>query len=244
MLVIRALARPHHFYLILPSQAAAWKSSRAKSLPSTEALYSVDQLRIHSQATPTFLIAAVHLLLISQARAGYTHYFTWRKPPNEASVRSCVAEMNLLIIARSNLLVCPDEPESIPGSPKVQSSRVDFNGIGDKACEPFVFPGTVGFNFCKTSGEPYDEVVTACLLVARDHFNGSVLEISSDGSWQDWNSGANLYTFVLKRDAKNPMTMGAIVDFLLHYCILLTAAAVIVASIFYRRLKGRPSRCF
>jgi hypothetical protein len=66
----------------------------------------------------------------------------------------------------------------------------------------------LGFNFCKTAGKPYDEVVTACLLVARDHFPEDILSIDSDGSWSDgdWQEGTKLYTTVLGRPARNPMS--------------------------------------
>jgi hypothetical protein len=83
-----------------------------------------------------------------------------------------------------------------------------LNGIGDGANEPFVFPGELGFNFCKTEGKPYDAVVTACLLVAHDHFPTSVLSIDSDGSYSegDWEEGIKLYSSVLGRIPRNPIS--------------------------------------
>jgi len=48
--------------------------------------------------------------------------------------------------------------------------------------------------------------------VARDHFPPSTLSISSDGSWDDWIEGAKLYSSVLRRSARNPMTDGSIGD--------------------------------
>jgi hypothetical protein len=145
-----------------------------------------------------------------QAVAGYTHYYTWKQTPNETALKACIADMNRLIEARKSILVSPDLPESRAGSLKLSPTNVDFNGIGDDAHEPFVFPYVfpdhTSFNFCKTQWKPYDEVVTACLIVARDHFSPSVLEISSDGSWDDWRSGAKLYASVLGRTARNPLT--------------------------------------
>ncbi|HVH45244.1 MAG TPA: hypothetical protein VM925_22985 [Labilithrix sp.] len=44
----------------------------------------------------------------------------------------------------------------------------------------------------KTAQNPYDEVVVACLFVAKDHFPYDVLEISSDGDNSDWAAGARL----------------------------------------------------
>jgi len=118
--------------------------------------------------------------------------------------------MNRLIEARKSILVSPDLPESKPGELKLSVTNVDFNGVGEKAHEPFVFPYVLPdhepFNFCKTAYKPSDEVVTACLIVARDHFSSSVLEISSHGEWADWARGAALYSSVFGRPAREPMT--------------------------------------
>src|ERR1051326_9035884 len=149
-------------------------------------------------------------IFCSKAIAGYTHYFTWKQPPDDAALKACVADMNRLIEARKSILVSPDLPESRPGFLALGATNVDFNGIGDDAHEPFVFPYVfpdhASFNFCKTAGKPYDEIVTSCLIVARDHFPPSVLEISSDGSWPDWSSGAKLYSSVFGRPARNPLS--------------------------------------
>lgn len=136
--------------------------------------------------------------------AGYTHYFTWNQKPSDADLKACVSEMRLVIEARKDILVGPDGPAS---AMIFDSTHVDLNGIGDDANEPFIFPGESGFNFCKTEGKPYDAVVTACLLVARDHFPSAVLLIGSDGSWDagDWQDGAKLYSSVLSRPAQNPI---------------------------------------
>ena len=150
----------------------------------------------------TSLLVALVGLLCGQAQAGYTHYWRWAQAPDAAALSNCIAEMKLIIQARKIILVGPDLPGAVAGSPKIEGMKVDINGIGDDAHEPFVFPGKVGFNFCKTEGKPYDEVVTACLILARDYFPDSVLAISSDGEWQDWSSGANLYSSVLRRRAK------------------------------------------
>ena len=72
-----------------------------------------------------------------------------------------------------------------------------FNGKGDNAHEPFIFPGESGFNFCKTAYKPYDTVVVACLFVARDYFAPDQLEIASDGEAEEnaFDEGAN-YTLI------------------------------------------------
>jgi hypothetical protein len=156
------------------------------------------------------LVFAIVALSSFSAAAGYTHYYTWKQSPDDASIKACVADMNRLIEARKSILVSPGGRETTPGSLKLSATNVDFNGIGNNAHEPFVFPYAFSdhdsFNFCKTAWKPYDEVVTACLIVARDHFSPSVLEIDSDGSWSDWSRGAKLYASVFGRPARSPMT--------------------------------------
>lgn len=201
-------------------------------------------MRALSLAFATLVLCSFH------ARAGYTHYFTWKQTPDDASIRICVADMNRLIQARKNILVSPDLPESTPGSPKLSATNVDFNGIGENGHEPFVFPYVFpdhdSFNFCKTAWKPYDEVVTACLLVARDHFPASVLEISSDGSWADWSRGASLYSSVFGRPARNPMTarasrVGLSGDFQFNALISLGVFIMVLVGFFIwqKRANGR-----
>jgi hypothetical protein len=154
-------------------------------------------------------------LLAAPATAGYSHYFTWHSAPSDGALRECMKEMRLLVEARRTTLAGPDAD----GPPEVHLDSLAFNGAGEEdSHEPFFFPGEInrnppikgipnGWNSCKTAGKPYDDVVTACLIVARDHFPESVLAIDSDGYWidGDWAGGAALYTVVLHRAAHNPL---------------------------------------
>jgi hypothetical protein len=138
------------------------------------------------------------------ARGGYTHYFTWRQKPDGEQLKACLADMQKVVIAAKGLLAGPEGE----GSPVLQNAQLQFNGRGEEdSHEPFIFPGQVGFNFCKTQGKPYDAAVVACLLVARDHFPSDVLEIASDGDWNhgDWADGSRLYKSVFDRTPQNPM---------------------------------------
>jgi tetratricopeptide repeat protein len=152
--------------------------------------------------------AALVLLALVPGRAwaGYTHYWTWRSRPSPEAVRAAVADMKRLAEARRGILEM-----------KAGDDRIELNGLGEDAHEPFVFPNgwdddqtdNRGFHFCKTFGKPYDEVVTASLLAARDHFPASVLAIDSDGEFDtDWTAGAALYEEVLHRPARDPLSRG------------------------------------
>ncbi len=150
-----------------------------------------------------FLVAFAAIATPSLVLAGYTQYFTWKKPPNDDDLKACIAEMSKIIAAAKNLVAGPGGD----GQPKIDALHVQFNGIADNANETFDFPGDDGFNFCKTEFKPYDAVVTACLLVARDHFPSATLVIGSDGQWNDgdWNDGAQLYHAVTGREPSDPI---------------------------------------
>ena len=59
------------------------------------------------------------------------------------------------------------------------------------------------FNFCKTAMKPYDAVVTAILIRAKSIY-GSCVSISSDGEWQDWQAGREMYETVFGEVAECP----------------------------------------
>jgi tetratricopeptide (TPR) repeat protein len=136
-------------------------------------------------------LVVVLLLVPSLAHAGYTHYWTWRRPPDPAALKQTLAEIHQLVDARASLV-------KVTGG----DSSIAIDGVD--GMETFVFPGEAGFNFCKTGGKLYDEVVTAALLVARAHFPRAVLDIASDGTFDDWAAGRELYAEVLAREPPIP----------------------------------------
>jgi hypothetical protein len=73
-----------------------------------------------------------------------------------------------------------------------------------EAGQLFIFPGLEYANQCKTAAPEYDALVTASLLVARDHFPPSTLAIKSSAAWLEWKAGAELYERVLGREAHDP----------------------------------------
>jgi hypothetical protein len=193
------------------------------------------------------IIVGVLLTCVFCARshAGYTHYFTWHQKPNDADLKACISEMHRIIEARTNLLAGPDGTGNIIIDPL----HVELNGIGDNAHEPFIFPGDLGFNFCKTEGKPYDVVVTACLLVAHDHFPSS-LSINRDGSWPgDWRDGITLYSSVLGHPPHNPMSpvwrvvgwRDAIYGYLIMACLVFPAVFPIAFYLWKRFRKSSKS---
>lgn len=168
-------------------------------------------------------LVALLLTLLStrQASAGYSHYWRWHARPDPAALGRCVDDMSRIVEARRELLA--DEQGRTQAQAVFRSTQIfgdagtplpeiHFNGIGDAGHEAFGFPlapftaaGDPGFQFVKTAAKPYDEVVVACLLTARDCFPGETLSLSSDGQWpSSFLQGAALYERVLGRKARNP----------------------------------------
>lgn len=141
------------------------------------------------------LFACVLLFVGRVARAGYTHTWTWKQKPDDGEVARCIGDIQKMILRRPDVVVVLSP--QVPG-------ELRLNGRGESAQDDFVFPGKVGTNVVSTEREPYDEIVTAALLVARDHFPPEVLEIKSEGTWLQWQDGILLYTETFTRAPKNP----------------------------------------
>ena len=167
-----------------------------------------------------FVALLVVLFAPRVAYAGYTHYWEWHGRPDPKALDACLADMTRIVEARRSIL---SDGRGRTGSAAVFSDsyrfgdagepvpEIAFNGIGDDAHEMFGFPlapftsDDPSFQFTKTAYKPYDEVATACLIVARDYFNKDVLAIHSDGTWPEWSAGALLYMRVLGRVPHDPI---------------------------------------
>jgi len=90
----------------------------------------------------------------------------------------------------------------VPKKPVVNTKEVRFNGIGEDGHETFMITRVtpvadylidkkMAFGFCKTAYKPYDEYVTACLILAK-HFLKDEIRIGSDGDVSDWQAGVRL----------------------------------------------------
>jgi hypothetical protein len=149
---------------------------------------------------PAILVLLV-ALVPSPALAGYSHAWMWKKAPDRAKVRQCIAEMKRVLAASPAKLAGPEGS----GKPSITDDLLSFNleGPDDKIGEPFVFPGFANTrNHCKTNGLDYDPVVVACLLVIMDHFNKEEVHITSDGKIAngEWDHGIALYKKVFQRE--------------------------------------------
>jgi len=155
---------------------------------------------------------------------GYTHYFTRDK----RNVGSALMFGRLALDAKEIIKQAKSEGIEICGadgfgSPEFREAYFAFNGtcVGHLDHESFwwqampVQPdyqyeykkGTDReneiFEFCKTAYKPYDAVVTAVLIRAKEIY-GTVVEIYSDGNWDEWRAGRDLYERVFGEVAKCP----------------------------------------
>ena len=98
--------------------------------------------------------------------------------------------------------------------PQFTEGEFSLNGIDDMSHETFTWkamPTQVEwrknepeiFDFCKTAMKPYDAVVTAILIRAKEIY-GSCVSISSDGDWSEWKDGRDLYETVFGQVAECP----------------------------------------
>lgn len=119
---------------------------------------------------------------------GYTHYWTLENGV-EAS-----AWQEFLSGAKEIIATAIDAGIFVADFSKDET--IHINGIGYGAHEDFVISTEdVGFDCCKTAEKPYDTVVTALLIHLKRSLKAGVL-ITSDGRWEDWESGRLLYETV------------------------------------------------
>jgi len=123
---------------------------------------------------------------------GYTHY--WRNTPNCTDDQWEAVKTNALKILNATDVPVNWESDS-DEPPEVSDSIIRFNGVEDDGCETFLFDRNSrrlnSFNFCKTNGKPYDEVVVAMLAMLVAEI--PTFQWTSDGGYPDFVDGLSLY---------------------------------------------------
>ena len=137
---------------------------------------------------------------------GYTHY--WYRPVDEYDLE---AFDKFAAIAKAIIETAQDAGIALADRwgldlPEITDRFIGINGIGEDSHESFYWPdidqglacGNPGMNdwtveSCKTAGKPYDTVVTALLIAAKFVYR-SYVKLQSDGTWEDWLPGRDLYT--------------------------------------------------
>ena len=145
-------------------------------------------------------VSALIALAAFPALADRSHMWVWKKPPPTAALDKAVEEMNRLLEASG-------AAGEIPAPVRTATLAwiaTGFSPLTKEDGQPFLFPGLEFANRCRTKLPAYDALVTASLLVARDHFGPDVMGLSSSASWAEWADGAALYTKTLGRPAMDP----------------------------------------
>ena len=115
---------------------------------------------------------------------GYTHYFQLKQVPTEQAFTKFSNGARQLAEASGIKLIT-----------EFNNETVVVNGIREGKHETlFISRTDTNWAFCKTAQKPYDEVVTAILILSKYLFPS--MYISSDGNWSEWRKGRELFTKV------------------------------------------------
>ncbi|KAK6515544.1 hypothetical protein TWF506_007875 [Arthrobotrys conoides] len=97
------------------------------------------------------------------------------------------------------------------GQPIITPEQISLNGEaegeGSHESLRLSIDKDIPFNFCKTARKPYDTVVCAILLRCLYYNPPPAFEVSSDGSWEEWTGGRELYSKAFGVEATMPETM-------------------------------------
>lgn len=133
---------------------------------------------------------------------GYTHYWTPKKHTKEQfkEFSKTCKELHKNLPKFSNTaggyssnIELKVFGGSGKGRPQFTSKVVCFNGdaINDLDHETFyIGENYFEWTFCKTARKPYDLLVCACLLAAREILK---FDVSTDGTFEDWKPAIDFY---------------------------------------------------
>lgn len=135
---------------------------------------------------------------------GYTHYWETAKKIDKKNWKVLMGAVNILFKGCEKTI---QKEYTDTSEAEVNIDRIRFNGIGEDGHETFLLSregrvsewareerknsSTPCFGFCKTARKPYDEYVTAVLILAKLYL-GDQIKLSSDGTALEWQSGVDL----------------------------------------------------
>ncbi len=150
---------------------------------------------------------------------GYTHYFTQTKNFTKDEWAVIAEDVTTLLgyIQHKCEVPLASWDGELGTKPEIDGSVINFNGVGDHACENFMvarvrtkdeWGGKLGSSFCKTNDEPYDLAVTALLCYLSSVAGNFV--VGSDGKGENFVQGLEAARQALPRLANQldiPMTI-------------------------------------
>ncbi|KAF3176025.1 hypothetical protein TWF225_009169 [Orbilia oligospora] len=136
---------------------------------------------------------------------GYTHY--WRGLISSKTSHLLLKDITHLLTTTTIKIRGPLGT----GQPLITPQSISLNGEAEDqdSHESLRIPinEAIPFQFCKTARKPYDDVVCAVLLRCLYYNPYPAFEVSSDGSWEEWTAGRELYRKAFEAEATMPETM-------------------------------------
>ncbi len=126
---------------------------------------------------------------------GYTHYFGPTKfKPNDFALVVIASKEVIRIVTEEMDVPLVYECDETDKPPVCEGEVIRFNGADDDGHETFMLEQNSKWTFCKTARKPYDIAVVAilCLAYHYAHYDGNILDVSSDGDADDWEAGLDL----------------------------------------------------
>lgn len=113
---------------------------------------------------------------------GYTHYFQLDRAVTQQEWDSFT----------KGVLQLRESAWEIAIDGTITPDYIDINGVGEDSHENLVIQReNTRWSFCKTARKEYDALVTAILILA--HYTFPNFYLSSDGDWDDWKNGRDLF---------------------------------------------------
>ncbi len=126
---------------------------------------------------------------------GYTHYWELKEGITPETFANWTEGVKAIVECAIDAGIALGDGNGVD-APVIDENLVCFNGVGENGHETFgIALGDTEYDFCKTNQKPYDAVVTASLIYAKQIF-GDDIKIKSDGDWEDWEGGQLLYETV------------------------------------------------
>lgn len=114
---------------------------------------------------------------------GYTHYFQLHRELTPVEMEAFLRGAESIINMAWDIALEVERTDDY----------IRVNGVGAESHEDFLISRTgLEWDFCKTNGKEYDEVVTAIIILARYLFPQD-FTVDSDGDWSDWSRGRELF---------------------------------------------------
>jgi len=128
---------------------------------------------------------------------GYTHYYQQHKPISTESWTQLSKNVTQLI----------EQAWDTALDVEMTNEYICINGVGDQEHETFVLNfNSMRWEFCKTARKDYDPLVTAVLILLR--YTYPSFSVSSDGSWDDWIEGRELFKSVFYLEPSEKSVFG------------------------------------